>query len=436
MNSTSEFHHGGDQGPDEPEGSPQQETAGGFFHWLRSIGIQRDPSDRWFAGVASGIAQKAGIDPLIVRGVFVVLALLGGPGLLLYLLGWLLLPDSDGKIHTEELLGGKTTPGVAIAAVIIAITVVTGIFGGGRFGVVRWDFWNFLGVPHWMNVTFSWIFWIAVIGGAAYLVHLMFLQHGKTQRAKQTQRPGKEPGAGQASFTETATQWGKNVNDQAASWSIDYANRHEERSLGRAHLLITLALALISAGVSALWVRSAGFDASTTLPSSAAPAIVAALLAATVVIAISMIIAGLRGKMAGGVGFAGFLGVVALMITAVFPSGTNYYAFGDHTVTESAPASFALIGDMTVDLTVYDEDLGQDQVEVTQLAGDLTLHVPDARPTEITMDVAAGSIKAIDREWRQQSGVLNRRSISVNETAPGPTLQVHVRLLAGTITVR
>src|SRR5690554_3031070 len=83
-------------------GANQAPFGAGFFAWLRQLGISRD-TDRWFAGVAGGIARRSGIDPIIVRGIFVVLALLGGPGILLYLAGWLLLPDQGGRIHLEEV---------------------------------------------------------------------------------------------------------------------------------------------------------------------------------------------------------------------------------------------------------------------------------------------------------------------------------------------
>ncbi|MEP6480047.1 MAG: PspC domain-containing protein, partial [Rhodoglobus sp.] len=61
-----------------------------FFEWMRSIGIRREPG--WIGGVGSGIATRLGIDPLIVRGIIVVAAILGGPAFLLYAAAWLLLP--------------------------------------------------------------------------------------------------------------------------------------------------------------------------------------------------------------------------------------------------------------------------------------------------------------------------------------------------------
>ncbi|MGJ0223654.1 TSUP family transporter, partial [Streptococcus pyogenes] len=44
-------------------------------------------------GVAGGVALRLGIDPLITRGVLAVSVLFGGLGLVLYAIGWLLLPE-------------------------------------------------------------------------------------------------------------------------------------------------------------------------------------------------------------------------------------------------------------------------------------------------------------------------------------------------------
>ena len=50
-----------------------------------------------------------GIDPLIVRGVFIVLTVFAGIGVLLYGLAWALLPEPDGRIHVQEAGAGRWT---------------------------------------------------------------------------------------------------------------------------------------------------------------------------------------------------------------------------------------------------------------------------------------------------------------------------------------
>ncbi len=57
--------------------------------------LYRSQTDRMIAGVCGGLAQVLDIDPTIVRLVFVLLALLGGHGVLLYLILWLIMPRED-----------------------------------------------------------------------------------------------------------------------------------------------------------------------------------------------------------------------------------------------------------------------------------------------------------------------------------------------------
>jgi len=45
------------------------------------------------AGVASGIAAYVGVDTLLVRIAFAVLTIVGGVGIPLYAVCWLLVPD-------------------------------------------------------------------------------------------------------------------------------------------------------------------------------------------------------------------------------------------------------------------------------------------------------------------------------------------------------
>jgi phage shock protein C len=58
--------------------------------------LSRSRDDRMVAGVAGGLGRHLGVDPVILRIVFVVLALAGGGGLLAYLLAWLVIPEEAG----------------------------------------------------------------------------------------------------------------------------------------------------------------------------------------------------------------------------------------------------------------------------------------------------------------------------------------------------
>ncbi|MGQ9876643.1 MAG: PspC domain-containing protein [Chloroflexus sp.] len=65
--------------------------------------LQRLRNDRMLAGVASGLAQYIGVDPVITRLVFVVLGLVNGMGVLFYILLWLLMPNEDADPTTNNL---------------------------------------------------------------------------------------------------------------------------------------------------------------------------------------------------------------------------------------------------------------------------------------------------------------------------------------------
>src|SRR6266481_4804652 len=55
--------------------------------------LVRSRTDRKIAGVAGGLAAYLGVDPLWIRIAFVLISIPGGLGVLLYLLGWVLIPE-------------------------------------------------------------------------------------------------------------------------------------------------------------------------------------------------------------------------------------------------------------------------------------------------------------------------------------------------------
>jgi phage shock protein C len=57
--------------------------------------LTRSRTDRVIAGVCGGFAAYSGIDATIVRLVMVLLAVLGGTGVLLYLIAWVIVPVED-----------------------------------------------------------------------------------------------------------------------------------------------------------------------------------------------------------------------------------------------------------------------------------------------------------------------------------------------------
>jgi phage shock protein C len=54
--------------------------------------LYRSRSNRQVAGVCGGLAQYFNLDATLIRILFVVLAVLGGSGLVLYLAMWIIVP--------------------------------------------------------------------------------------------------------------------------------------------------------------------------------------------------------------------------------------------------------------------------------------------------------------------------------------------------------
>ena len=54
--------------------------------------LYRSRSNRQIAGVCGGLAEYFNMDPTLIRVLFIVLAVLGGSGIVLYLAMWIIVP--------------------------------------------------------------------------------------------------------------------------------------------------------------------------------------------------------------------------------------------------------------------------------------------------------------------------------------------------------
>jgi len=55
--------------------------------------LYRSRSNRMIAGVCGGVGEYFGIDPTIVRLVWVFFTFLGGSGILAYIIAWIVVPE-------------------------------------------------------------------------------------------------------------------------------------------------------------------------------------------------------------------------------------------------------------------------------------------------------------------------------------------------------
>ncbi len=71
---------------------------------MRTIVLRRPLQDRVIAGVCSGLGRFFGIDPVLIRIGWILFVILGGSGLLAYLLAWAIIPDETGQRSATPLI--------------------------------------------------------------------------------------------------------------------------------------------------------------------------------------------------------------------------------------------------------------------------------------------------------------------------------------------
>lgn len=71
--------------------------------------LYRDSRNQVIGGVAAGLGRYFNIDPVLVRILFVLLALFGGGGLIIYILLWIFVPDDHNTTIYNNASEGEQT---------------------------------------------------------------------------------------------------------------------------------------------------------------------------------------------------------------------------------------------------------------------------------------------------------------------------------------
>lgn len=67
--------------------------------------MYRDPDNRVIGGICSGMGAYWNIDPVIIRIIFILLALTGGVGVIVYLILYIVLPEAKSTTQKIEMKG-------------------------------------------------------------------------------------------------------------------------------------------------------------------------------------------------------------------------------------------------------------------------------------------------------------------------------------------
>lgn len=86
--------------------------------------VIRPPEGRFLVGVCAGVAGHLGVPVRTVRWVFLLLILVGGSGVLAYLLLWVLTPSGDGTPMGSDVQGARARAARIRPALLVAVVGV------------------------------------------------------------------------------------------------------------------------------------------------------------------------------------------------------------------------------------------------------------------------------------------------------------------------
>jgi phage shock protein PspC (stress-responsive transcriptional regulator) len=381
--------------------------------------LRRSVTDRKVAGVAGGLGRHLNIDPTILRVAFVVLALFGGAGLLLYGALWLFVPE-DGKDEAVISTSAGTRNAILLVAAVLAALLLVGDSLGG------------LGFP-WP---------LALVALALFLV---LMNREKPMTSNDSQQPwtvglsgGKPAGEGapepgsqpEATYGDTMTTpptepyYGA-VPPTAAPYPVQQPPAPRPYR-GPKLFWFTLALLAVALGTLGLYDVAQGGVADAAYPA----------LALTVIGA--MLVVGAWFGRPGGLIALGVVAVLALLGTSVAEPRFEGDRTLDETPTTAAQVDdryFVPAGALQVDLSnIRDvEALDGRTIEVEANAGEIVVVLPEGVDVDLDADVAFGEVK-LPGETRGGTGVSLERSIDGGPDAP--ELDLNLDMAFGSIEVR
>lgn len=367
--------------------------------------LRRSRDQRMIAGVAGGIAAHLGVEPAVVRVVAAALALLGGAGVLLYLVAWAALPDADGSPVIARLDPDRGGLGPVVAFVAIAV--------GGALLLVSGD-------------------WPAAHLGAAVFLVLIGLGALSWQRTLSAARPAAvtvaapDPPSHEPPYPGPPGDAGTTAPIVPPPPPPPPAVPPGPRHRGPSITLITLSAVLVLIGGSALLDALGVLDAS--------PGVVAALALALIG---GGLVAGAWLGRAGGLVPIGILLAAALaaIVALDLPArgGIGQRDWDPGTPAEVRSEYRLAIGEGRLDLSGLELDDETIRTRVRQGVGHLIITLPPGATYHVDARTGAGRLEVLGRD---EEGDDSQIVATTPPRAGAPRIEVEARLGAGKLEVR
>jgi phage shock protein PspC (stress-responsive transcriptional regulator) len=119
---------------EQQEASPNDNKPSNRPRPVRHKRMYRDEKGGSIGGVSTGLGWYFGIDPVLLKIAFVLMTLLGGSGILIYIILWIVIPDAKSTAEILEMQGEPVTLGSIKDHVK---TVKDDLKGGARQGKTK-----------------------------------------------------------------------------------------------------------------------------------------------------------------------------------------------------------------------------------------------------------------------------------------------------------
>ncbi len=83
--------------------------------------LYRSRENRMIAGIAGGLAEYFGVDPVLIRLIWIISIFFGGAGIFAYLIGWLIIPE--GNNGPEQQRNEPGMQGLGLILIIVGIAL-------------------------------------------------------------------------------------------------------------------------------------------------------------------------------------------------------------------------------------------------------------------------------------------------------------------------